>query len=229
MIKSCGVGCRDAFCVHRVPIFSHLEGEELLKISSLIKRKDYKAKETVFSMGEEIKGLYILRFGSLKLVRYSREGDEVIYEILKTGDFYGGDQFFQSSRAKEEAITLEETGLCFISEHDLVEIIKKNPEIAMKIIQVLSVMHSEDRNLISILSEKDALKRIALFLLWQSEDDPGATLHITQEDLAKRISLTHETVSRKMRELREKGYVDMKGYGKLQIINREGLSYFVSY
>ncbi|NLY37140.1 MAG: Crp/Fnr family transcriptional regulator [Tissierellia bacterium] len=228
IIKPCNLDCRDNLCVHRVPIFAHLESEELIKISSLIKRKNYKAKETVFSMGQEMKGLYILRYGLLKMVRYSREGAEVIVETLHPGDFYGGDHFFQASRSKEEAIAVEESGICFIQESDLLEIIKKNPEIGIKIIQVLSSMHSDDRSLISILSEKDALKRMALFLLWQTEKDPHRMIFLTQEDLAKRISLTHETVSRKMKELREMGYVQMLGYGKIEIINREGLSFFVN-
>lgn len=228
VMKLWNEACRDCLCVHRVPIFSHLEAEELIKISGLVKRRDYKAKETIFSMGEEIRGLYILRYGSLKMVRYSREGNEVIVETLKPGDFYGGDHFFQASRSKEEAIALEESGICFIEESDLLKIIKSNPEIAIKIIQVLSYMHSEDRSLISILSEKDALKRIVLFLLWQTEKDPHLDLLLTQQDLAKRISLTHETVSRKMKELREKGYLEIQGYGKIKILNREGLTFLVN-
>ncbi|HZK09577.1 MAG TPA: Crp/Fnr family transcriptional regulator [Clostridia bacterium] len=228
IIKLPSVVRRESFCVHKVPIFSHLETEELRKISALVKKRNYKAKETVFSIGEEIRGLYILRYGSLKMVRYSREGEEVIVETLKKGDFYGSDNFFQSSRSKEEAITLEKTGVCIIDEKDLVDIIKKNPDIAIKIIQVLSFMQGNDRNLISILSEKDVLKRIALFLLWQTEDTPERTILITQDDLAKRINTTNETVSRKIKVLREKGLVEMPGYGKIEIKNREALSIFVN-
>lgn len=219
--------CSESLCVHRVPIFAHLAIAELQEVSALIRRRDYKAGETIFSLGEEIKGLYILRYGSLKLVKYSRSGDEILFEVLKRGDFYGGDNIFQTPRASEEAIALEDTGVCFIPEADLRRIIKENPEIAIKIIQVLSSMHSDDKKMISILSEKDALKRIAMFILWQTENG-RPSLKITQDELAKRISLTHETVSRRMRDLREAGYVKMEGYGKIEVTNREGLDFFVN-
>lgn len=221
------LSCEENICVHRVPIFAHLEKDELLKISSLIKRRNYRAEERVFSLGDRIQGLYILRYGSIKLVRYSRDGSEVVFETLGVGDFYGGDQFFQSSRAREDAITQEDTGVCFIGERDLVKIIKANPDIAIKIIQVLSQMHSDDRSLISILSEKDALKRLAHYLLWKTEGKNNL-VEITQDELARRISLTHETVSRKLKELREAGFVSSSGYGRIEIINRDGLLRFIN-
>lgn len=220
--------CEENLCVTRVPIFAHLAIDELQKVSSLIKRRNFKAGETILSTGEEIKGLYILRYGSIKMVRYTREGDEILFEVLGRGDFYGGDNFFRSARASEEMIALEDSGICFISEKDLEKIIMENPEIAIKIIQVLSTMQSDDRNMISILSEKDALKRIGLFLLWQTENGNNF-IDMTQDELAKRISLTHETVSRRMKELREAGYVAMHGYGKIELKNREGLSFFMNY
>lgn len=222
------INCEENICVHRVPIFAHLELEELQKISGLIKRRSYRSQENVFSMGDKIQGLYILRYGSIKMVRYLRDGSEIVFDTLKAGDFYGGDHFFQSSRASEDAITLEDTGICFIEEKDLIEIIKKNPDIGIKIIQVLSQMHSDDRSLISILSEKDALKRLSYYLLWKT-DDRNNLVEITQDELARRISLTHETVSRKMKELREAGFVSTSGYGRIELVNRQALEDFINY
>lgn len=224
LLKLCDRHCEARHCVYRVPIFSHLDHAEMQKISELIKRKTYPPKTTIFYEGESVGGLYIMRYGSLKLVRYSPQGNEVIVDILRPGDFYGGDYIFNDAATREEAITLEETGVCFIREDDLLEMIRKNPDIAVKIIQVLSEMHSEDRNLISILGEKDALKRLGLFLLMETEKNPELALYLTREDIAKRISLTLETVSRKISQLRREGFVETTGYGKIKLVNREKLA-----
>lgn len=213
--RLCDLQCQANQCVYRVPIFSHLAKEELMEVGKLVRRKNFPSKARVFSMGESIKGLYILRYGSIKLVRYSPDGNEVIVEVLRSGDFYGGDQMFHQAFTHEDAITLEETGVCFIKNQDLLEMISKNPDIAIKIIQVLSAMHNEDRTLLSILGEKNALHRLALFLLWESNKHPFEPLSLTREDIARRISLTQETVSRKLSQLRREGFVETPGYGKI--------------
>ena len=148
----------------------------------------------------------------------------MIVEILRPGDFYGGDYIFNDAATREEAITLEETGICFIKEEDLLEMIRNNPDIAIKIIQVLSEMHSEDRDLICILGEKDALKRLGLFLLMETEKEPEQAIYLKREDIEKRINLTSETVSRKISQLRREGFVKTTGYGKIKLVDREKLS-----
>lgn len=219
----CDSRCEERQCVYRVPIFSHLNAEEMEKVGALVRRKIYPPKTTVLSVGDAISGLYILRYGSLKLVRYSPEGNEVIVEMMRAGDFYGGDSMFNDAVSQEEAITLEETGVCFIQEDDLLQMIRQNPEIAIKILQVLSAMHSEDRTLLSILGEKDAGKRLSLFLIRETELNPEVPLYLTREDIAKRINLTVETVSRKISQLRKEGFVETKGYGTIKVKNREAL------
>ncbi len=215
----CDGDCLHSGCVKRVPVFASLSAAELDEISSLINRKDYTDKEAVFLEGDVLNALYLVRYGSLKLVRYGAEGEEIIVNLLSTGDFYGGDSLFAQSTARESGICIGECGICTIRSSNLQNLILTMPNIAVKMLTYFSSYADYNRNLLKINSYTSALKKTALFLLDLSIRKGSLCLEISQEDIAGSIFTAKETVNRKLAFLKNKGIIALNGHKKIQILD----------
>jgi len=219
----CDGGYNHSGCVKRIPVFSSLSAAELENISSLITRKNYTDKEIVFREGDRLNSLYLVRYGNLKLVRYGADGEEIIINLLSTGDFYGGDSLFSQSTARETGICTGECGVCRISTQDLQNLIRIMPDLALKMLNYFSSYADYNRDLLKINSYSSALKKTALFLLNLSRRTGSLSLEISQEDIAGSIFTAKETVNRKLALLKRKGILLIKGHKKIQIIDIEKL------
>ncbi len=227
MINTCqvkaGCCCGVDSCVRRVNIFSMLPESKLQEVASLVRHREYEQKETLFSLGEAIAGIYIIRHGSVKLQRQDAEGHERIVNILRVGDFYGGDSLFFNSHSQETAIALEPTGICFIGEDDLRGLLARDPEIALKIIQYYSARHVRDMNMLEILSTGDIMRRVSRFLMWQSQNVPQGRISLSQEEMAAMLGITPETLNRKLAILKKEGVIRIVGHRGIDIVKPQRL------
>ena len=219
----CDGGSCHQDCVQRVPVFRTLKAEELSQVAALVQRRDYAARQTIFHQGDAICGMYIVRFGRVKLTRTSLSGEETILTVLNVGDFYGADAVLNAYQTEEGASAMEESGICFLPREGLLQLLRKSPDIGIKIIDYLSRMRAYDRRRNAILSFKDAGTRVAELLLWQTEQAPDTPLTLSQEEMAGMAGLTHETVNRKLALFKRRGYIDMDGYRRLRVLNRAAL------
>jgi CRP/FNR family transcriptional regulator len=219
----CEGDCNHAGCVKRIPVFASLSQSELEEISLLINRKDFSDKDVVFREGDKLNALYLVRYGNLKLVRSGAEGEEIIVNLLSTGDFYGGDSLFSESTARETGICSGECGVCSISSAELKKLIIKIPNIALKMLTYFSSNADHNRKLLKISSYTSALKRTALFLLDLSERNGSTSLEISQEDIASSIFTAKETVNRKLAFLTKCGILAVTGHKKIEILDRKKL------
>lgn len=215
--------CGADSCVKRVPIFSMLEPGKLAEIAALVRSREYEPKDTLFSAGEHISGIYIIRYGSVKLVRGDEDGNESIVSILQVGDFYGGDSMFHDSHSRETAVAMEGTGICFIPEGDLRELLNRDPQIAIKIIRYYSAQHVRNMNMLEVLAAGDSMKRVCRFLLWQTEQDPLSRVTLSQEEIARMLGLAPETLNRKLALLKKEGIIRMEGHRGILILQPQAL------
>ncbi|NLA54195.1 MAG: Crp/Fnr family transcriptional regulator [Clostridiales bacterium] len=222
MVKTCqgndGCCCSVDSCVRRVDIFSMLPESKLQEVAALVRHREYEQKDTLFSLGDAIAGIYIIRHGAVKLQREDADGHERIVNILRVGDFYGGDSLFYDSHSQETAVALEPTGICFIGEADLRSLLTRDPEIALKIIQYYSARHVRDMNMLEILSTGDIMRRVSRFLVWQSQNVSQSRVSLSQEEMAAMLGITAETLNRKLAILKKEGIIRVVGHRGIEIV-----------
>ncbi len=222
-VYRCDRGCCHELCIRRVPVFRTLSDEDMRLIASIVRRRELPARAAAFREGDSLNEMFIVRYGRLMLSRLTEDGGERILGVLSTGDFYGADCLAGAHIAQEQAVAAEDTGLCCLSGEKLAALMAQRPDIALKTIRRLSEMQVKSRRLTHILLSRDAMARVAGLLLWQSEDTPDAPLRLSQEEMARMIGLTKETVNRKLARLRADGVIRMDGYRALHILDREAL------
>ncbi|HBE85884.1 MAG TPA: hypothetical protein DDW53_11415, partial [Lachnoclostridium sp.] len=195
--------CCNRLCTSKIPLFEPLSIEEQKELISRARHLDYKRGETVFHEYDPADKILVIRYGKVKISRYSLEGKEYVLDILAEGDIYGEQNIFGGITLEANAIALGECGVCLISLTDIQELILKKPEIGVKLLNVVGKKLSIANELVQLLSVNDAKARIAGFLLFRSSRIKGETIELTRDDISAYINVRRETISRKLGELRK--------------------------
>ncbi|MDP4090741.1 MAG: Crp/Fnr family transcriptional regulator [Bacillota bacterium] len=222
--------CTGKYCVSKVYIFSTLQPETFKKISDIIVTRKYRKGQVIFFEGDVEDKLYIVNQGRIKIYKYNREGREQILYILSEGEFIGDMSLLKKGRIQFNAEALEDTLICTIAKDDFDEIVSKNPEITLKMLEMLHDRLQNLENLIQNLGTKDVEVRIASMLLGfagdfgvEGADGTVVDLPLNREEMANYIGVTRETISRKLTSLQDEGIIELVGNKKLIIKN---MTYF---
>jgi len=221
----------DHTCLVSVPIFNHLELEELTKITNLIHSKRYQKGELIFSYGQKSDTLYILRKGQIKTYYLSENAKEHILRMLYPGDFIGELSIFldEDNTAYAEAMTHVE--LCTIKKEDISKLMMDYPNIGMKIINELSQRLKRSEKQSSWIATEQVEKRIALYLLeFYDKNNPKQSIHLnmTKKDIASFLGTTPETLSRKLAQFEDQGFIYQVSNKEIKITNYDGLVNFMN-
>lgn len=213
-------------CITLVPIFNHLEGEQLDEIVGSIKSAHYKKGETIYRAGDESDSLYIVSSGKIRIYRLSESGKEQLQRILLPGDFTGELALFRQSVHESYGEAMMDTDICMITRDDLRKFLLKYPSISIHIMEEFSNrLGASERQAARVATER-VETRIALYLVDCVEDQGGSmdiTLPMTRKDLASYLGTTPETISRKLTDLEDMGYIQQKSGKKIRILDFEGL------
>ncbi|MCR5100580.1 MAG: Crp/Fnr family transcriptional regulator [Butyrivibrio sp.] len=189
---------------------------------SKMKYEELKRGQFIFNEGETADFIVIIRKGQVKLCNFDGDGRENIIMILSDEDTIWESMFLENSKFPYSAVCLTKVGICKIYRNDFDRVVR-NSDAAMRVILLLSrkLHDANERNM--LLSTKDPIARLAGFLLYRRDRSIGDTIDLRLEDIAASISLRVETVSRKLGEMQDEGYVERLGYGKLKILDYDGL------
>ncbi|QAT39517.1 Crp/Fnr family transcriptional regulator [Clostridium sp. JN-9] len=216
--------CTGKYCVSKVYIFSTLKPEAFQKISEIIVTKRYRKGQVIFFEGDVEDKLYIVNVGKIKIYKYNKDGREQILYILSEGQFIGDMSLLKKENFQFNAEALEDTLICTIAKDDFDKIITRNPEITLKILEVLHDRLISLEDLIQNLSTKDVEVRIASMLLnlakdfgVESEHGIIINLPLNREEMANYVGVTRETMSRKLTSLQDENVIELVGNKKIII------------
>lgn len=210
--------CKGRYCASKASIFSVLEEPQLKEITDKITKKAYKKGEIIFFEGDTSDKLYVITTGKIKVFKYTKEGKEQILYIIGEGDFLGDLSLLKKDEFKFNAEALEDVDMCQLTKDDFDKVVKENPEISLKILEVLYERIFKLENLVQSLSTKDIESRISGLLLSFIKDFGvpennviRLELPLSREDMANYIGVTRETISRKLNSMQEEGIIDLIG------------------
>ena len=202
-------------CTSKIIFFESLTQEEQRELAVKAQHLDYKKGDIIFSETDAADKIIIIRYGKIKINRYSLEGKEYVLDILMEGDVYGEQNIFGGKSFEANAVALGESGVCLISHSDIQNLILQRPEVGIKILNVVGKKLSLTNELVQLLSINDAKARVAGFILLRSSRIKGETIELTREDMAAYINIRRETISRKLGELQAEGAIKLEGNKKI--------------
>ncbi len=195
-------------------LFEDLSEDELEQLSRITPYRRFTAGEIVYRMEDPADALYFVREGMVKISMYFPNGKEMILGLLGQYDIFGELLLLPSERRPNQAEAVVDTTLIVMPESDFQRLLQQQPRIAMKFIQVMSTRLWQAQQWQAEVGAFDAPGRLANLLVRLARDfgrdvDRGTEidLSLTQQDLAKMIGATRETVSHCLARLLEYGAV----------------------
>jgi len=195
-------------------LFDDLSEDELEQLTQLTPYRHFAAGEVIYHMEDPADALYFVRDGMVKISVYFGNGKEMILDLLGQYDIFGELLLLESERRPNQAEAVKDTTLIVMPERDFQRLLQEHPQIAMKFLKVMSTRLWQAQQWQAEVGAFDAPSRLANLLLRLGKDfghtvERGTEidLSLTQQDLAKMIGATRETVSHCLARLLEYGAV----------------------
>jgi len=198
----------------KLPLFRGLPPGNLEALSNILVEQSLKQGETIFSEGTDATGFYIVVSGRVKVFKVSPDGKEQIIHIFGPGEIFGEVPMFEGKNFPAHAETLGKCRLLFFPKKRFIELIKRDPSLAMNMVAALSLRLKNLTRLIEELSLKEVPGRLAAYLLYLSDREGGDTvikLDIPKKILASLLGTIPETLSRIFYKMNNHGLIKMKG------------------
>ncbi len=227
-------GTEDSFSAHKhlcvsiVPIFNHLEQNELKEIANTTQHRNLSKGEILYRAGEKSDSLYIIHKGKLKTYRLTETGKEQVIRILYPGDFTGELALFTDDVHDSYTEAMETTALCMISSKDIRALFLKYPQISLKILKEFSIRLGQTEHQMTSFTTEDTETRIALYLIQQTELEQNQEIQLpmSRKDLASFLGTTPETISRKLAKFEDEGWIQQADQKTIRIVDMASLSLY---
>lgn len=187
----------------KIPLFGDLAPEELDSVSQLARVRNYKKNMIIFMEGEPGEALYFIISGKVKISKTTEDGREQILHILQHGDVFAEVVLIDGGPYPATAEVIEAGQIGMLMNNDVENLIRSNPDIALKLLKILSKRLRLAQRQVRDLALKDTYGRLAGMLLilgkeHGTETDSGIRIELplSRQELANLIGTTRETVTR---------------------------------
>lgn len=198
--------------------FCNLRDTNLRVFESLKITNAYPKGSTLFMQGQPSNGVYILCQGRVKLSTGSRDGKVIILHIAEPGEILGLSSTITDSVHIATAEVLEPCQVNFVKNTDFLHFLQSNPEACLSAVKQLSLNYQTAYLQICSLGLSSSVgdKLAMLFLGWcKSGCDGHESAHLkisyTHEEIAQMIGTSRETVTRLLKEFKERDLITLKG------------------
>lgn len=195
-----------------VPLFSDLTERELELLVASGSRRKFPAKNIIFQEGEPGDFLLVILSGKVKVIISGKDGEEFILTLLGPGSFFGEMALLEGGYRSATVMTVEPSVFLQIEKKDFSELLKRQPRIALKILNSLSQRLRKATEQIRSLVMFNIDGRVSRCLLNLAEtqgERVNEQLVIVNrpsfKDLAQMVGCSRETLSRTMKTLRNNG------------------------
>lgn len=223
---------RDSFgtldFLRNLPLFRELDLCELEAIGAATSEQRVAAGTALFRRGDPCDGFHVIVVGRVKLALLAPAGAEKVVEILGPGQSFGEPVMFLGMRHVLYAEALADSLLLFIRNSAMLEAIARNPELALRMLEEMSLRLYRLVADIEAYTLKSATERVTGYLIASLVDgaNPGqpaeVVLAASKSVLASRLNITREHFSRILHELSLAGLIRVSGRN-IRILDPAGL------
>ena len=212
--------------IARIPLFQGLDRRHYDELAMIVTDQTFQKGESIFGEEDEGTGFYVVISGRVKIFKLSPEGKEQILHIFGPGEPFGEVAVFTGRRFPASSEALEETRAFFFARKEFMDLIRRDPSLALNMLAVLSQRLRRFSGLIENLSLKEVPGRLAAYLLYFQEEKKGGEkllLEISKTQLASLLGTIPETLSRILARMNRENFIDSTGPRQIRILNRKAL------
>lgn len=168
----------------------------------------------LFNVNAPADGVYCIRAGTVKLVKYSNTGGQRIVRIVKRGDVAGMEALF-ADRFEHTAIAVGEVVACRIPAANFRRMVEANTALQRRLLEKSQQALREAESWLSELTggSAQARGRMARLLLRLRDGDTGRIHRFALEDIGAMLGITVETASRVLADFVRLGVLAKRSAG----------------
>jgi len=183
-----------------------------LPVSSLV---DYRKGQIIYSPKQPSKSFYLVVAGKVEISQTTRDGSEVLVDIVGPEELFGESAFHHVLRDSEQAKAHENSRVMTWATSEIEDLVMKRPRLAIALLQVLAQRNAELTRRIESLAVDTIERRLARSLIRFSErlgtpEDDGSVrmLPLTHGLLSRYVGTSRELISHYMNQFRRQGYLN---------------------
>ncbi|MDO5026661.1 MAG: Crp/Fnr family transcriptional regulator [Tissierellia bacterium] len=214
-----------------IPLLCYLSDEEFKKMESRFEVLHYSKGEYIFRSGRPADKMFILYSGFMKIILNLSDGREQMMYLYQAGDFIGGLNLLSGDTYVYDGVALRDTTVITISNKDFRNVLMNNKDFLISIIRKSYERIRRAEGLVDRLSVINADMKVAKSLLdlikvYGQETKEGIVLNLTlnQEELGSYSGIARETLSRKLKQFEEAGYIKILARNKILLKDIKAMS-----
>lgn len=191
-----------------------MDDDGILEVVRFGRLRLYAAEQTIFMQGDPARGMHVVVHGRVKVFKSSPQGRAQTLMMMGPGEPVGEVACLAGDPYPATAETMEPTETFYIPRDAFVDLIRREPEAALRLLSALSARLRSFASLIEDLSLKGVTERLAVQLLSLAPGCPGeqtVELDVSKGELAAAVGTVPETLSRAFQQLTRAGAVETKG------------------
>ena len=210
--------------IRRVPLFSMLTAVQAESVAEAVVKCRYKRGESIVEQGKKSNALSIILTGRARVVTTDARGREVILATMQPGDYVGEMSLIDNEPHSATVRAEVQTDVLVLGRPEFARCLPENSSMAYAVMKgLVQRLRHADRKIES-LALMDVYGRVARALLeFAVPDAQGNAVirdKVSRQDLAKMVGASREMVSRVMKDLEERGFIETRSDGSMLVKER---------
>jgi CRP-like cAMP-binding protein len=187
----------------RHPFFKELAPELIDQVQSHAVARMVKAGTVIFAKGDPGDSLFAVVAGTVRVSVPSPDGNDTVFSLLNEGEIFGEMALLDGRPRSAEVCAVTNCELMIIHRRDFAPLMKENPEIALRLIDILCARLRRTDELVEEVMFLDLPARLAKVLLKLADNAPmapqGRKIAMTQREIGQIIGMSRESTNRQLR------------------------------
>ena len=210
--------------LRRVPLFSMLTASQAEAVSNSVVKARFKRGESIVEQGKKSNALSIILTGRARVMTTDSRGREVILATMHPGDYIGEMSLIDNEPHSATVRAEIQLDVLVLGRLEFAKCLSENSSMAYAVMKglVQRLRHADSK--IESLALMDVYGRVAKALLEFSVPDAQGNAiirdKVSRQDLAKMVGASREMVSRVMKDLEERGFIETRTDGSMLVKER---------
>ncbi|MCI0810071.1 MAG: Crp/Fnr family transcriptional regulator [Chloroflexi bacterium] len=221
----------------KVPIFENLTPEQLQPLGEKMRPRKFQRGEVVFHQDDPGDRMHIIVQGRVRISLDSDDGREKDVALLRPGECFGEMSLLDGSNRSAKATAVDDIETLVLMRDDYIGFLGEYPEVAAQTTAVLTNRLRNANQMLGDMAFLDVPTRVAKQLIELAESqlegaDPEGAIEISigQDELARLVGSSRETVSRALTSYRRMGLLttfhrrisitDLRGLARMASLGR---------
>jgi CRP-like cAMP-binding protein len=204
------------------PLFGRLSSDAISRLASYAHTKSFASGARIFEKGDPGTSLFAVCSGTVRISNQSVGGKETVFNLVPVGGIFGEIALLDGQSRTADAFALTNCELMVIDRRDFVPLVSQNPEIALKLIEILCQRIRRTSEQVEDATFLDLPGRLAKTLLRLATDSSGQTrkVSITQREIGQIIGMSRESTNKQLRDWEDNNWVKLERGGVIVLDRR---------